>query len=186
MNERFRLEDWEWPLLEAAIRLGDWILREPDLTEAEREAVLNVQAALRKLPEASDLDAEYVVRAVDEALEAWEGTGPAPKAEEWAWGVSFSAGKSGDPPSQSVLEIWSVWNPFPGILVDDLAGMTRELDRTWRSTPGPDSDDLPSKPPLQWSLDNQRDWVETTADLAAFRARRAVVRLEATDLTRRP
>lgn len=50
---RFVIRPEHEPLVKAAIGLGDWILREPELTEDERRIVLDLQDALRRLPEDS-------------------------------------------------------------------------------------------------------------------------------------
>jgi hypothetical protein len=56
----YELRPGDRPLIEAALRLGDWILARPDVTDRQRAAVGVLQAALRGLPAAPpNLIAEY-------------------------------------------------------------------------------------------------------------------------------
>jgi len=117
MKYDLRAEDW--PLIEAAIRLGDWLVSQPEVTEEQQKAIRCLQSALRRLPEASPgVDVEYGFSAV-----IGEGYYVEMKEDEWeglyrSWGVSMF------PPG--LLEIFSIYTPHPE--VDYFEQMAHELE----------------------------------------------------------
>jgi len=90
-------------LIDAAIRLGDWIAGQREATRSQRKAVAALQEALRQLPaRPPDMVAEYGFHA------RWESEDG--KGLYRAWRVSFSP---------AGLEIFSVYSPDEKIEYED-------------------------------------------------------------------
>ncbi|EGW23211.1 hypothetical protein [Methylobacter tundripaludum] len=74
MNQKFVIFPEDEKVIEAAIKLGDWIACQPETTNEEKAIVQEVQAALRKLPEVTfGLSADYEFSATSIELENWDG-----------------------------------------------------------------------------------------------------------------
>ena len=83
MNQKFIIFPEDEKVIEAAIKLGDWIVCQPETTGEEKATVREVQAALRKLPEVTfGLSADYEFSATSIELEDWDGKEPVPEGEE--------------------------------------------------------------------------------------------------------
>ena len=104
----FRIALPEQELVAAAIRLGDWLLAQRDVTRKQRRIITELQTALRQLPTVPALAAEYGFQ-----LRTLNGTGLLYRA----WRVSLS---------RAGLEIYSVYSPDQAIELRDK--MSHELN----------------------------------------------------------
>lgn len=103
----FYIHPTEQPLVEAAIRLGEWFLASADLDAGGREVVENVMEALRRLPAVTTgVSGSYGFRVIDDALNEWDyPSAEIPIGKEQLWNVSFCrVGASPNDPSSG--EIW--------------------------------------------------------------------------------
>jgi len=107
---KFDIRPQDWPLITAAVGLGDWLANFKDATKEQVEAIRSLQAALRRLPEVSPgLNAEYGFR-------VWTGENELQwLAREWC--VSMSRKK---------IEIFSNYVPYPEVDIWEM--MDRELE----------------------------------------------------------
>ena len=103
-------------VIEAAIKLGDWIVCQPETTNKEKAIIQEVQAALRKLPEVTlDLSADYEFLATSIELENWDGKEPIPKGEERSWSVSYGQVQDTNGEICAIVEIFNMFHPYPRI-----------------------------------------------------------------------
>jgi hypothetical protein len=57
---RFDIQPADRPIIETSVRLGNWLAKQPEITEKQRAAIRTLQDALRWLPEHTPgLDAAY-------------------------------------------------------------------------------------------------------------------------------
>lgn len=135
---KFLIQEKDWPLIGAAIELGDWLIGH-GATDAQAEAIRLLQEALRLLPEPTrSLDADYGfwvqdlrVREANRHRDLSEPEKiPVPYPDEAiqrSWGIGMGpVKKDGRKTGQTCLEIWSTFGDLPRRNVID--EMPHELD----------------------------------------------------------
>ena len=126
---RFDLRPEDTPLLEAAIRFGDWLAAREDVTDEQRHAITSLQHVLRCLPEiAEGVRGSYLFEAVDRELYEFEGTGTPPAGVWGSWFVDYGDFRNQSNGAGISLEIGSVYSPYPDRLQDVLAGSEHEME----------------------------------------------------------
>ncbi len=99
----YALRPADEPLIQAALRLGDWILAQSGVSRAQRKAVTKLQTALRALPRApGGMIAEYGFHVRYES--------PDGKGLYRAWRVAISP---------AGLELYSVYSPDQKIELEE-------------------------------------------------------------------
>lgn len=120
---KFDIRPEDWPLITAAVCLGDWLADFKGATAEQVKAIRSLQAVLRRLPEVSPGEnAEY-------GFKAWTGEKEPPRLfREWCVYMN-----------RNVVEIFSNYIPFPEVDVweqmdHELAFYLRVGDQNKNST----------------------------------------------------
>lgn len=162
MSQVFLIHKEEQALIEAAIRLGDWVSAQEGITNEQIEGVKQLQEALRRLPEVTDgLCAEYGFSATDVSVEEWDGLEPVPEGTERCWNVMYSQARELDGSIVSVLEIFSIFHPFPLRYYEEFAGDEMELTVYKRSFQKNSDSDIQADQLTDWHIGRIRDWVSS-------------------------
>ncbi len=149
---KFDIRSEDWPLIAAAVGLGDWLVNFKGATKAQVETIRSLQAALRRLPQASPgLNAEYGFR-------VWTGENELQwLAREWC---VYMNGKV------NVIEIFSNFVPYPEVDIWEM--MEREL-----------SFDLRAGEQNKNSTFYYDEWIKEVSNPAAFRTEGCQFAIEA-------
>lgn len=91
-------------LIKTAISLGDWLLSVEQLSDSDREAVRDVQKALKKLPKINDRTLAMYGFSIEQGIES------AGLVRGWDVSLEYFAD---DPEQQGGLELFSSYIPIP-------------------------------------------------------------------------
>ncbi|KEQ17156.1 hypothetical protein [Endozoicomonas numazuensis] len=164
MRQKFQILPEEQPLIEAAIKLGDWLGKQKSVTKQQKQIIKDLQYALSNLPDsAPGVSGSYGFSVCDKAVSTWNGEMPVPTGKFQEWCVYYSSGNNNDESIREycVLEIFSIYSPYPEQHFDDLAGVSKELG-LYRAT-------TESKGGI-CSEDHEviLDWIESVSDPEQF------------------
>lgn len=170
MNQKFAIFPEDEKVIEAAIKLGDWIVFQPETTNEEKAIVQEVQAALRKLPEVTlGLSADYEFSATSIEVENWDGKEPVPKGEERLWSVSYSQGQDANREVCAIVEIFNIFHPYPRRYYEEFAGDEMEFYLYKRSTEKPMDSTKEDHSITEWQQARIDDWIKDTQDPEKFK-----------------
>lgn len=155
----FYIHPLEQPLIDAAIRLGEWMVANATLTDAERAQVAGVLNALRRLPEVTPgVSGSFGFRFADNAVENWDGKGEVPMGDSESWSVCYYPAQD-----QVWLEIFNHRWTFPQHDTDDLYDIQFELDFL-RTSLDTDKQTYSEFTPSSFQMARMYDWINC-ADL---------------------
>lgn len=173
MTKSLDIQPDEWPLIQAAIGLGDWLAAQPEMTDDQRAAIRAVQHALGKLPDITwELNACYGFAVTDRMLREWNErgrSGPCPPALWRFWSVEYYERESTDGSPEATLEIFYLHSPYPARLDDQIAGSEFELDVEIRSGQARSGLYEPGSAYTLWQAERMQAWIEATRDPARYR-----------------
>lgn len=168
----FYIHPLEQPLLDAAIRLGNWFIANADLSAAQSESVIRVVEAIRRLPAVSeDVSGSFGFQFTDNSIEDWDGTSDVPIGEHGCWDVSYYP--TADTPDnlargQIWLEIFNNRTTLPQSHHDDLYDIRHELDFN-RTSVDTTEKDYSCYVPSAFFLARMYDWINCVDRIGRFR-----------------
>ena len=174
-GKMFYIHPQERPLIDAAIRLGEWIAVRNELSAADREHVSRVLVALKRLPAVTpDISGSFGFEYGDDCVESWDGTGNVPSGTSEHWEVCYLpiADSPGNHSSGQVwLEVFNNRWTYPQCYYDDLYDMQFELDflRTSVDSLGNKYD---SYTPDPFTLARIYDWVNCADHIESIERRK--------------
>lgn len=170
MNQKFVIFPEDEKVIEAAIRLGDWIVCQPETTNEKKAIVREVQAALCKLPEVTfGLSADYEFSATSIELENWDGTEPVPEGEERSWCVCYYQGQDANKEVCAIVEIFNMFHPWPRKYYEEFAGSEMEFLLFKRSTEKTMDSTKEEHSISEWQQARIDDWIKDTQDPEKFK-----------------
>jgi hypothetical protein len=157
---KYDLRPEDYLLVEAAIKLGDWLASYEETTPEQIDAIRYLQNALRRLPESSpDVNAQYGFRAI-------KGRGFFVEMPDDAWqGVSRAWAVTMYPPG--VIEIFSNYSPYPEVHI--FKKLAHELGFELRA----------GEPNPHIGAFYFNEWIDEVSDPAAFIDDEVVFKVEA-------
>ncbi len=169
MTQKFVIHPEEEKLIEAAINLGNWIICQPDITEDQKIIIQEVQAAFRKLPEATfGLNACYEFRANNVEIDNWNGKEPVPEGEERLWSAGYYQGQDANGRLVAVIEIFNIFHPLPRGYYEEFAGEEMELSIYKISYDASTANSKQEYQITEWQRARINDWITDTQNPQKF------------------
>ncbi|WP_257292634.1 hypothetical protein [Endozoicomonas sp. ONNA1] len=97
MRNKFQILPEEQPLIEAAIKLGDWLWQQESVTKRQKQFIKELQCALSNLPDSTpDVSGGYGFSVCDNEVATWDGVMPVPTGLFREWFVYYHSGVEND------------------------------------------------------------------------------------------